>query len=960
MAFNPFHAFRKRQKTLLAALAIFCMFMFVLSTGLGKGDFFGLMDKTGTGRSKSEPAGKLYGKTITATDINEIEQQRRIAEIYIRTAMNLGQQEVMRKATGELTSQLKSDENALNVIKQATSIHQFLAFFARQQGVNMGQLMAMLQQSVMQLQNLQFSFMTAKREEDAILVRKLAEVLLQDQRLLTQPPGQLYFGGSVRNVRDLFQFKIWLHQADRLGIQLSNADIGKMIKQEALDQLTAQSFFDLDQMFFGQYKNIDHEYLSQALGNEFRVRLAKAAFLGYNQRPDSEESFVVPPAVTPYESWQFFRTQRTESEIALLPISVKSKDFLAEAGKPTDDELKKLYEQYKLFEPVPSLPTFGFKQPERIEVEWVNARADSPWYQEQAKHLHQVVQHTLQSTSGTALPLGGMPAQLGAAVPWAFNLPLIGQYESIYIKTRYPAASWFEPFRNQLHEHNLVRVENAVSMLGHALAGSATGTPSIGASLAYLGTGSFFETREGLRLLNELVLNSAHPLPWLAGGTYYAVTPKEAFQPLAAIRHRVEESLVNDLARDLVRANLSKVIDELYRLSFGNADHLVKLEEGTQPRLLASLIGQMLGDTVNGAPLAAPVAYGSQLTSGALKDASQRAGRSILLGAAGNPWSAAAVFYQEQALPEQRARAYLAKAIPEYHLQHGTTSTPRSRLNIADDPGLEPLKRSFSSLPATESHERNFDQLFFPDFFGAYMPKRWPRTASQQGLVDPTQFDPTWNAAADPFVYWKSGIFPAYVPSFEEAKPQVEEAWRIEKARKFAQAEADRLAAEARKAGADALKVLKDGSKHSGSLMNLDHVARLERPIFAFQSREMDANTYRPYRVPSIKVEYPSTDFLDKLLDLKEKGQVAVLSDRPETTYYVAALVNRVEPDEAGFYQDYSRHSSALLALIEQDKHYREHSREAIMKRLDQEAGLEISPEFEKRFTNPRGSDTDE
>ena len=56
------------------------------------------------------------------------------------------------------------------------------------------------------------------------------------------------------------------------------------------------------------------------------------------------------------------------------------------------------------------------------------------------------------------------------------------------------------------------------------------------------------------------------------------------------------------------------------------------------------------------------------------------------------------------------------------------------------------------------------------------------------------------------------------VPAFAEAKPKVEEAWRFEKARKLAEEEAEKVAAEARKSKGDADRVLKDGSPHSGKV----------------------------------------------------------------------------------------------------------------------------------------------
>ena len=65
MAFNPFDAFRKNSKPMMAALTIFVMIVFVLSTGGGGSDFFDWMARQvggtdtrgavlGTARSKAD------------------------------------------------------------------------------------------------------------------------------------------------------------------------------------------------------------------------------------------------------------------------------------------------------------------------------------------------------------------------------------------------------------------------------------------------------------------------------------------------------------------------------------------------------------------------------------------------------------------------------------------------------------------------------------------------------------------------------------------------------------------------------------------------------------------------------------------------------------------------------------------------------------------------------------------
>lgn len=959
MAFNPFHGFRKHQKTLLAGITVFCMVIFVLQSGLGRGDFFGLFDRPMQGRGKSEKAAVLYGKTVTAEEVVDLQRQRTLAEQYIRTAIGLGQQEVMRRVNGELMSLLKSDENSQRAVNQIV-FARILAFnTGRQSQQWYFQYVQQIPQFVAQLQSLQAGFLSAKRETEAYLVRQLAEVIQQDRQMLSQPPGHLYFGGTTTNLQDLLDFKIWLHQADRLGVNLSNKDIGQMIRQEALGQLTGEGLNSLERMIENTYRNLDKETLAKSVGDEFRVRIAKAAMLGFNTRPDPEESYVVPSPVTPFECWQFFRAARAESEIALLPISVKHKDFLTEAGTPTDEELKTLYETGKLFEPTPGLSRPAFRQPERIEVEWVNARVDSPWYQEQAKRALEVLKATIQATAGFLAPLGGLPAVTDTVTPLVFDLSLIGKYETD-AKLRFESASWLDPWRSNLHEQNLNRAENAVSLVGQAMAGTTAGSAALTAPLAYLATGYGFETKDRARIGNELILHGALLTPWSTAGLAFAISPREDFRPLAAVRQHVQERLLDGLARDLIHANLTKLVDELYRLSEGDADRLRKKHNLAQPALIAAAVGEITGAAVGADSWqTAPMVFASQVAARELKEAQQLASLHFLASSARLPFLAAALRHDEESRPQQVAREFLAKAIPEYRLQHGRTSLPRNRFNIGDDPGLAPLKQSFGSLPAPpgpDGRERTFDQLFFPDFYNAYMPKRWPRMESQGGFVDPQQPDAIWNVSAEPFLFWKTGYLSPYIPSFDEAKPQVEDAWRVDKARKLAQAEAEKLAAEAKKAGPDALRVLKDGSKHSGSLINLDHVARYEKPIFAFASREMDGNTYRPYRIPAAKVAFPAVDFLNKLLELKDKGQVAVLSDRPETTYFVATLVERILPDEAAFYTDFSRYHAALVSLIEQDTHYRERYREAVVKRLQDDAGLQIDEAYKKKFDNPRAS----
>src|SRR5262249_26957884 len=180
-----------------------------------------------------------------------------------------------------------------------------------------------------------------------------------------------------------------------------------------------------------------------------------------------------------------------------------------------------------------------------------------------------------------------------------------------------------------------------------------------------------------------------------------------------------------------------------------------------------------------------------------------------------------------------------------------------------------------------------------------------------------------WNSSDEPFLFWKTADKPAYVPSFAEAKDQVEAAWRFAEARKLARKEAEEGADKARPADPADNGVQKT-SPNSGALVTLDSVSRLRnRPM----SRIGTTKQYEGYTVPEDKVEYPKPDFIDQLLSLKqEKGEALVLSDQPEAVFYVAARINGREPTLEEFYNAYRNAGSnpfgsdPMLSLLERQR----------------------------------------
>src|SRR6476661_310474 len=91
MAFNPFHQFRRHNKVVFAILAIICMFTFVLSSGMGRGDIFTQLTDWATGRRSVPVYVTLYGKEYDAQQVEQVRRQRILANEYMEHVLAAAQ-----------------------------------------------------------------------------------------------------------------------------------------------------------------------------------------------------------------------------------------------------------------------------------------------------------------------------------------------------------------------------------------------------------------------------------------------------------------------------------------------------------------------------------------------------------------------------------------------------------------------------------------------------------------------------------------------------------------------------------------------------------------------------------------------------------------------------------------------------------------------------------------------------
>jgi hypothetical protein len=808
MAFNPFHAFRKHQKPLIAALAIFCMVLFVVQIGFGRADPVNqVLSLFGAGRGRGAVVATLYGKKVTEGDLAKLRRDRDLASNFL---MYVARASAMQKISKLLEQVQQSRENRDPQQQLSPEITQYLGLWAQ---IYQGQFQLprsqryefarqFLQRILVQRQLQSLNNPTGANSMDELARVFAFEVWANDPR---RPAKEYYFGGTA-DTTDLLDFVLWEQQADRLGVVLTESDVIAAVNHEGADQnivtpprLAGDRFVEIVLRDMRDVRNASPDQLAQALNREFRRLMAQEAVLGAEGGVRSVREGVVPqmPAAgTPREFLEWFRNQRTTIKVAVLPVPVQR--FVDQVkDTPPESTLKALYEQYKADEPEPSRALPGFKEPRRVRVETVSARSDSDFYQNAAR-AKALTAPAARLTAPVAAGLFGGPLVGAASAVWplAFD-PVQREYEFYAGDVR----SWVERsgVGTDLGERRPVYA-GAVGLAVGATPGSL-----LSAGTAVAATNSYYDVRLA-RLAGSLVGAGAAgqplagiglPLPYLT-----SVQPQRVVEPKLLAR------VVDGLAAKLVTQNLDTVATEL----------------------------------------------------GKLKNR-----------------------------PDE-AKAYVAKAVKEYGLTHYEMAQAKTSYGLENDPALKPLRDEL----ATEERERGLADPNGPP------PDVARVVLNGVGVYDPQRFPPgQWTVVKEPLLWWRAEDFPARERPYEVVRGQVEAAWRFEKARSLARAEAERVEAAVKKnvaannSAAEAAKVLRS----FGTEFELDNVARL---LMESTPRADIGQPYRPYTFPYDRIPYPRADLLDRLMAMKTPGDAVVVRDKPAATFYVAVLQERDDPTRKG------------------------------------------------------------
>lgn len=399
MAFNLYAGFTKYKRVWMAAILLLCMITFVLCTGVS-GDFSDIVLRAIGGRRGTVVA-SIDGANIYREDIEKLKKQRKVANSFMLSSA--------RHMIDSINDRLKNTKE----------------------------------------------FEKTDEGKEALTRLQVA------RQVLTLKTKNTNFFGTGTKIDDLVDFRMWLAEADRLGVFLTPENVVGSIKEPGLIEMdlvkrlatigmSREQIQQIDYQVFQEIRSnhgydIDAQFIFKALENEYRARIAQLAASEYQLRTaDGNVIKRVPPQsgvpaelvrapMTPGQIWDTYKDQRAEFDVVLLPIPVSV--FTKEIAAPDKRALEDLFEKHKktVFDPAADSP--GFRKPNQIKVQWASADPLSPHFRQIARVSNTMAAFPIgsfapQMPMATAVRMLAGPAVTDFALDVNYNSLSRGRYET--------------------------------------------------------------------------------------------------------------------------------------------------------------------------------------------------------------------------------------------------------------------------------------------------------------------------------------------------------------------------------------------------------------------------------------------------------------------------------------------------------------------------------------------------
>lgn len=915
MAYNPFNIFRRNQKALFAVLTVFIMVMFTLQSGVVGGDALENFARWLGGRAGSKEAVcKIDGSSVTAYDLEGVKGLQ-----FRRTLANRFMYLAAVETVGRLNELANQQRAKLSPLGQqmAEAVSQampFIGLLGNPEVRNNPQFMQLLFQ-IDGAQRLVARVLDAPdaRAEDREVARLYqTSFVLQEQ--LARSNGDHYFGNAPnRTRRELIEFKLWQKKADALGIRFGRDDVKRLIQAEFSGAFKSDVRV---REAMARTTGFTMELTLESIGEEFRVRAAQAAVMGFPARYGRATAFA-----TPYEAFEFYREQTSQATYQLIAVPAAGFDAKV-PGAPTAAEIADLYTKYKDTEPDPRRETPGLKVPRKVKVAYLGITGEEPYYKKLAAEQLKVGEALAKASGALTVPVPGTGGAWGAALAGALGLkdPAVDAAYAAYTRAfeselKFKFGGGFgnteTTARDVLDVHWAKPGAAAAAVGGFVGQAAGFGHPGVAAAVA-AGAPFNYEVRDRAKVGTPLVLGFATGpalLPGLVGAAAASKQNEPKPLPIGAKRADLLGTATDRRAKELAFGE---------QATFENQGR--PLEKGDVERFREELKKQ----SENGQP----------------KD-----------------------------------RAATEKYIKEFVAARGLTITGastelRDEWAIEDDPGLRALvdaqRESRVLAEALGAHGgampyRPFGRaLFWATDSGA---RRTAATGTF--LAEPLDLGTRDRVR---YLFWRTEDAPAVALSREDATPAIVAAWKRAKARELAKARAEQIAETVRTKGPadpvtldqflyDQLFALKSEFIDPKALQRAKKFAvtgvapLVVNPGFGGFG---GGGGLSRYRLPeSENLPFVTDEFEKALLDTRDKPAktVLVLPDPAKDVYYVATLVKRdlKLPDEFRFdvFGQFGR-ARDVLGLHHNDASLK--ARQSIVELLKQEFRYEETEEQKKKL----------
>ena len=869
MAFNPFEAFSIRSKlgrAVMAILGIVVMLTFVLSTGaVGTGnDFFDQIGSMFSSSSRGDVVAVAYDDDIHEADLREINQQRQAANLFLTSANDISYVNWAKELKATLEGTRVSNEIKQTVTpfvnlkaNSMTDPRAYFAFLSNQQ---------QLQRLVMPLVFTRPEAADDRRVADAVLA-----ILAHDLVRPSKQPPPVFPDLDPDNEKDRLDFAVVLKKADRLGIKYSLDGVRELVNRETGGRLSKEDSgrIEMELRNAGRFGAFSGDWLLEAIGNEFRARDAYATLQGqspittflrqqksslprqilqFQQLPDINlpplggATSALPGTVTPYEFWEFYKDRCSEQTFSVLELSAEA--YLDQVkGEPTPKERIELFNKYKGELPDPSKPTPGFKEPRKVKVEFTTLDATAPRIVQGIPKV-QAASLFLCASSG-AMSHEPVSALFAASQPGLVETLPIREAVSQRMQENQTPYLNIERWEFMPRDWAIFRERPIISALG-MLAGNPDIASFVGAAAAVHQQVEVIDHQARIPFLLQPVLTPFTPTLGNAIG-----------MPAFAFAHSPKTPSEGLYLAEIAAAHKKRQRQKVFQNDVEQLEK--KLQELTKD---------------------------SRPFSMKVDKAKAEQGR-------------------------EAARKHLTEWLTERGLTATGTPQPLDKFQIATAPELKPLNEK--ALPEPDGTNSLAERLF-----QSFDPRAMGLPGSSGLIYTVTPFEPFW-FPSDPvgdafdkpnnYVWISEEVAPMAYNSLDNANRltngdmtrRVDRAWKLEKARVLAKAEADRLAEEVRAIGKTAEanpdgveRQLKDlAAQKNLKKLELDRLAKLKFEHGATQAQVR----YEPSKIDRKLIPFPTPNFADQLLELRTQpvGSVTVVADNPRTHYYVACLVNRYD-----------------------------------------------------------------